>query len=60
MPSTDEGSMFIEGDPMKRATNVFAGRSYSSSGVPSCCSSPLFMTAMRSPIVIASIWSWVT
>ena len=52
--------MFIAGEPMKRATNVFAGRSYSSSGVPSCCSSPLFMTAMRSPIVIASTWSCVT
>jgi len=30
------------------------------SGVSSCCSLPSFITAMRSPIVIASTWSCVT
>ena len=51
---------FIAGDPMNVATNTFVGRSYRSRGVPYCCSSPPRSTATRSPIVIASVWSWVT
>jgi len=31
-----------------------------SSGVPSCCTTPPFITAMREPSVIASTWSCVT
>ncbi len=46
--------------PMKSATKRVAGRSYSSSGVPSCSTRPACMTAMRSLIVSASSWSWVT
>ena len=43
------------GEPMNWATKTLAGRSYTSSGVPSCCSLPSFITAMRWPIVMASI-----
>ena len=46
--------------PMKSATNRVVGRSYSSSGVPSCSTLPWFMIAIRSLIVSASSWSWVT
>ena len=42
------------------ATNRVDGRSYSVSGSPSCSYLPLFITAMRLDIVIASSWSWVT
>src|SRR6266516_4356663 len=50
--STDgAGTRFIAGEPMKPATNMFAGFSYSSSGVPTCWRRPRFITAMRSPIV---------
>ena len=45
---------------MKAATNRLAGRWYSSCGGATCCSRPLRITATRWPIVIASIWSWVT
>ena len=45
---------------MKRATNTFAGRSYSSTGVPFCSMRPLFMRITRSAIDIASTWSCVT
>ena len=45
---------------MNWATNDVAGRSYTSFGVPTCCSLPAFITAIREPIVIASTWSWVT
>ena len=31
-----------------------------SRGVPTCCTMPPFMATMRSAMVIASIWSWVT
>ena len=54
------GRTFIAGEPMKVATKTFAGRVYSSSGVPICWRTPFLMTAIRSPIVIASTWSWVT
>ena len=53
-------TVFIGGLPMNRATNRLAGRSYTSCGGPTCWSRPSFMIAMRSPIVIASTWSWVT
>jgi hypothetical protein len=45
---------------MKPATNRFFGRSYTSVGVPTCWSRPPYMIAIRSPMLIASSWSWVT
>ncbi len=51
---------FIDGLPMKPATKRLAGESYSVCGVPTCISSPSLMTAIRVPIVMASIWSCVT
>ncbi len=51
---------FIDGLPMKPATNLLIGRSYSSWGEPTCWSLAWLMTAIRWPIVIASTWSWVT
>jgi hypothetical protein len=51
---------FMGGDPMKPATNRLTGRSYSSRGASTCCSTPLRSTANRSPSVIASTWSCVT
>ena len=54
------GTKFIPGEPMNPATNRFAGLLYSSIGEPTCWSTPLSMTATRSPSVIASVWSWVT
>src|SRR5579864_1139625 len=60
IPSVAAGSRFIAGEPMNVATKVFAGLVYRSSGEPICCRTPLRMTAIRSPIVIASIWSCVT
>ena len=53
-------SRFIGGVPMKRATKVFAGDSYRSSGEPFCSMRPWFSRITRSAIDIASIWSWVT
>ncbi len=57
-PSTTPRSRLVV--PMKSATKRVAGRSYSSSGVPSCSTLPACMTAIRSLIVSASSWSWVT
>ena len=51
---------FMAGEPMKPATKTLTGPSYSSCGVPTCCSRPSFMTAIRSPMVMASTWSCVT
>ena len=45
---------------MNPATKALAGRWYSSFGVASCSTTPPFITAMRSLIVIASSWSCVT
>ena len=53
-------SRFIGGVPMKRATNVFAGCSYSSTGAPFCSMRPPFSRTTRSAIDIASTWSCVT
>jgi hypothetical protein len=52
--------MFMAGEPMNPATNRLAGRSYISCGASTCCRTPRFITATLSPIVIASVWSWVT
>ena len=63
LPSEDAsrpGTKFIRGEPIKPATNMFAGLSYSVSGASTCCRRPAFRTAIRSPIVIASTWSCVT
>ena len=51
---------FICGVPMNCATNWFAGRSYSSSGEPTCSIAPSRSTTTRSASVIASTWSCVT
>jgi ABC-type nitrate/sulfonate/bicarbonate transport system ATPase subunit len=51
---------FIAGEPMKPATNMLVGRSYNTCGGSSCCRIPSRITAMRVPIVIASVWSCVT
>ena len=51
---------FIDGEPMKAATNRLSGSSNSTWGGSTCWSTPLLMTATRSAIVIASTWSWVT
>ena len=45
---------------MKRATKRDFGRSYTSWGLPICSMWPAFITTMRSAMVIASTWSWVT
>src|SRR5207245_5022163 len=59
-PSRRASTMFMGGLPMNCATNRFAGRWYTVSGEPSCWSLPASSTAMRSPMVMASAWSWVT
>ena len=51
---------FIGGEPMKPATNRFAGSSYTSRGEPICCRAPSSRIATRWARVIASTWSWVT
>ena len=53
-------SRFICGEPMNPATNRLTGSVNSSFGDAHCCSTPRSSTATRSPIVIASTWSWVT
>ena len=58
--ATVTSTKFIDGEPMKPATNRLAGFPYSSSGSPTCWIQPSFMTTTRSPSVIASTWSWVT
>ena len=58
--TSSPGRKFIFGLPMKPATNRFAGRLNSSSGVPCCRISPSDITTIRCPRVIASVWSWVT
>ena len=57
---TVTGNRLIAGLPMNWATKMLEGHRYNSIGVPSCCKRPWFNTAMRSPMVIASTWSWVT
>ena len=47
-------------DVYKRQTNMLQGISYRFCGVSTCWMIPSFMTTMRSPMVIASVWSWVT
>ena len=58
--AASKGRKFIDGAPMKSATNTLAGRSYTSSGAPSCSMTPWFMMAMTSAMAMASIWSCVT
>ena len=52
--------MFMAGEPMKPATKRLIGLLYSPSGVPICWIRPSLSTAIRSPMVMASVWSWVT
>jgi multiple sugar transport system ATP-binding protein len=59
-PSSVVSIRFIAGLPMNPPTKRLTGLSYRSWGAATCCSSPLRMTATRSPMVIASIWSCVT
>ena len=49
--------IFIDGVPIKQATNIFPGLRYISSGVSICCKLPLSIIAIRSPRVSASVWS---
>ena len=42
------------------ATNMLHGISYRFCGVSTCWMIPSFITTIRSPMVIASVWSWVT
>ncbi len=51
---------FMAGEPMKPATKMLVGWSYKFWGESSCCSTPSFITAMRSAMVMASTWSCVT
>ena len=51
---------FIAGEPMNPPTKRLTGRSYRTCGLSTCCTRPSRMTATRSPIVIASVWSCVT
>ena len=53
-------SRFICGEPMNPATKRLTGSVNRSFGDAHCCSTPWSSTATRSPIVIASTWSWVT
>src|SRR5450631_3411438 len=46
--------------PTKPATNGVAGCSYTSAGEPTCSIRPPENTAIRSDMVSASSWSWVT
>jgi hypothetical protein len=52
--------MFIGGESMKPATKMLAGLSYRNWGSPTSWRIPAFITATRSPMVMASVWSWVT
>ena len=62
LPFVDMGTVqrFIAGEPMKPATNVFVGWSYSRRGVSTCWRNPSLSAATRWPSVIASAWSCVT
>ena len=53
--STRTVKKFIGGRPIKLATNIFPGLSYSSSGVPICCTWPMLMQTIRSASVSASV-----
>jgi hypothetical protein len=44
----------------KLATKLFRGRRYSISGASHCAQRPRSNTAIRSDMVNASSWSWVT
>ena len=57
---TVQATKFMAGEPMKPATNWFCGWAYTSSGAPTCWMRPSFMITIRSPMVMASTWSWVT
>ena len=59
LPSSRASTMFIAGEPMKPATNRSPGACRASRCVD-LLQAPVAMTAIRSPIVIASTWSWVT
>jgi hypothetical protein len=48
------------GEPMNPVTNSLTGRWQHSRGVPTCWSVLSLRTAMRSSIVIASVWTCVT
>ena len=59
-PSRVVCTRFMAGEPMKPATNTLLGLSYMCRGVSHCWRMPSLSTATRSPIVMASTWSWVT
>ena len=47
VPVAVTGRKFMDGEPMKPATNLLRGSSYSDWGVPTCCRRASLMTAMR-------------
>ena len=51
---------FIDGLPMKPATNLLRGRVVQLLRGADLLEQALLMTAIRWPIVMASTWSWVT
>ena len=57
-PCGDKG--FIRGLPVNPATSAFAGCSHGSIGAPSCVIRPLFMTAVRSRMVMVPVCPCVT
>ena len=57
---TDPTNTFIAGVPRNFATNRFFGSSYTFCGLSICCIFPLFITTIRSEMLIASSWSCVT
>ncbi|HAH16586.1 MAG TPA: hypothetical protein DCL45_11355 [Chloroflexi bacterium] len=50
----------IGGVPRNVATKVFNGCACRSRYRPICSIFPSRMTAIRSPIAVASVWSWLT
>ena len=60
-PSISPRRKFMAGEPMNPATNRFTGLLVQlPAAMPSCCTTPRRMRAIRSPRVMASVWSWVT
>ena len=57
-PVTSPAMKFVA--PMQPATKMLAGSRQIPVGVPACSITPSFITTMRSAMVSASSWSWVT
>ena len=57
---TVPSNTLMGGVPRNFATNKLWGSSYTSWGAPCCISTPSFITTIRSEMLMASSWSWVT